>query len=336
MRPSTILPFLALALLLLAACSSSGSRSLSADERAKLLEIHTESAQQYLNMGDLDRAEGQVEKGLALEQDHRQLRLILGKTLLKRGGANDLLRAEKVFRSLGDGDFQVEVGLGATLERLAVLHRESAVAIRDGRRLTQAADPEARTRELESQAQTYLVEAQACFTRSLEHKQDNIDGLNGLVRVYALRGERERSLEQAEKLAHLLREDRRFWEASLLRPEISADEEARFRKLARAQSEIEIATRLHASVLLHELGREAPAIVHLDGVIELKPELAEAYSRRAESRMQLGQYQEANADLEAFLRLSRGKKSDDPEIKRAYSLMSECMRKLREPAGQRG
>jgi hypothetical protein len=65
-------------------------------------------------------------------------------------------------------------------------------------------------------------------------------------------------------------------------------------------------------------------------VIELKPELAEAYSRRAESQMALGQYALAQADIETFLRLSTGKSANDPDIMRAYQLHGECTRKARE------
>ncbi len=336
MRQSPILLFSFLISLFLVGCSSSGERSLSSEEKQKLIEVHTESAQQYLNMGELDRAEGQTEKGLALDPQNKKLKLILGMTLLKRGQSVDLMRAEGVFKALDpDGDYQTSVGLGATLERLAILHRQSATDIRSGKHLTQAADPEQRAREFESRAKTYLQEARTSFERSLQRKPDNIDGLNGLVRTAALLGDEEASLSNAEKLIGILREDRRFWETSLVRPEISSEEEARFRKLARAQSDLEIAARLHAATLAHKLGREQRAIDHLNGVIELKPDLAEAYSRRAEGQMSLGRYREAHADLDSFLRLSAGRKSDDPDIKRAYSLMSECERKVREASAAR-
>jgi tetratricopeptide (TPR) repeat protein len=327
--------FAALALLLLQACvTTGGEREPTAEEKKRLVEIHTESAQQYLNMGELDRAEGQVEKGLALEKDNRKLQQILGKTLLKRGRAEDLMRAEKVFRAGDPADYEISIGLGATLERLAVLHRESAKDIRSGKHLTQAPDPEQRAKDFEQRADTYLGEARGCFERSLQLKPDNVDGMNGLVRVEALLGNDDASIANAEKLVTLLRADRKFWETSLVRPEISADEENRFRKLARAQAELEVALHLHVAGLLHKHQRDEQAVAHLDSVIELKPELAEAYSRRAENRMLLGQYEMAEADLDTFLRLSADKTSNDPDIMRAYQLRSDCMRKAREAGGR--
>jgi len=65
-------------------------------------------------------------------------------------------------------------------------------------------------------------------------------------------------------------------------------------------------------------------------VIRLRPDLPEAFSRRAESRMVLAQYELAQADIDTFLRLSTGRSSNDPDIKRAYQLHSECTRKARE------
>jgi len=328
--PRTAL-FACLTLILAPACvTTGGEREPTKEELQRLVEVHTESAQQYLNMGELDRAEGQIEKGLEIEPDNRKLQQILGKTLLKRGRSEDLMRAEKVFRAGDPEDFQISIGLGATLERLAILHRESAADIRSGKHLTQAADPEKRADEFLRRAGVYLAESRTCYERSLQLKPDNIDGLNGLVRVEALLGDAEASIVHGEKLISLLRADRKFWETSLVRPEISADAETRFRKLARAQSELEVAIHLHVAGLLHARALDERALAHLDAVIELKPDLPEAYSRRAENRMALGQYSQARTDIETYLRLSTGKSADDPDIMRAYQLHSECTRKARE------
>lgn len=321
-----------LLLSLTCACLTDGPRQPTSEEKRRLVEIHTESAAQYLNMGELDRAEGQVEKGLEIEPGNAKLEQILGKTLLKRGRAEDLMRAEKVFRGADQADFQNSVFLGATLERLAILHRESAAAIRSGKHLTQAPDPEKRATDFEGRAKTYLEEARNCFERSLKQKPDNIDGLNGLVRVEALLENDEGSIAYANKLLDLLQADRSFWETSLVRPEISADEEARFRKLARAQADLEVSLHLHLAGLLHKLTKDEKSVEHLDSVIRLRPDLPEAYSRRAESRMVLTQYELAQADIETFLRLSSatGRTANDPDVKRAYQLHSECTRKARE------
>ncbi len=127
--------------------------------------------------------------------------------------------------------------------------------------------------------------------------------------------------------------DRKFWEQSLVRPEISADEEARFRKLARVQADLEVSIHLHLASLQHKHEHDQQSVEHLDSVIQLRPDLPEAYSRRAESRMALAQYELAQADIDTFLRLSTGRSSNDPDIKRAYQLHSECTRLAREASG---
>jgi tetratricopeptide (TPR) repeat protein len=325
------LPHALLLVAIACACQSEGKRELTETEKKRLIEVHTETAQQYLNMGEIERAEGQVEKGLELAEKDPRLLNILGKVLLKRDQQQDIFRAEKVYRWLADNhpDFQVSVGLGNALERQGVLYRESAERIESGKQITTAADPATRAAELRKLAGTRFAEALQAFERSLEQRGENVDGLAGCVRTQAHLGDRQASLAAAEKLIQVIQADRKFWETSLTRPELSADEEARFRKLARAQSEIEIATRLHASSLEFELSRVDRAIAQLDGVIALKPELAEAYSRRAEARMGAGEYKQAQADLENFLRLSPGRKFEDPDIRKAYALLDECARKLR-------
>jgi tetratricopeptide (TPR) repeat protein len=317
--------------LLVCACQSEGKRDLSESEKKRLIEVHTETAQQYLNMGELDRAEGQVEKGLELAEKDPRLLNILGKVLLKRDQQQDVFRAEKVYRWLDENhpDFQVSVGLGNAFERQGVLYRESAERIESGKQITAAADPAARAAELRTNARQRFQDALSRFERSLEQRPDNVDGLSGCVRTQAHLGDRPASLKSAQRLIEVIQADRKFWETSLTRPELSADEEARFRKLARAQSEIEIATRLHVSSLEFELKHPSQAIAQLDGIVALKPDLAEAYSRRAEARMSLGEYKEAQADLENFLRLSPGRKFEDPDIRKAYALLDECARKLR-------
>jgi cysteine sulfinate desulfinase/cysteine desulfurase-like protein len=51
--------------------------------------------------------------------------------------------------------------------------------------------------------------------------------------------------------------------------------------------------------------------------------------------MVLSQYELAEADLKTYLRLSTGKSVDDPDIKRAYHLLDDCMRKARETGAAR-
>ena len=100
---------------------------------------------------------------------------------------------------------------------------------------------------------------------------------------------------------------------------------------------VQVGVGVAAAEYLRFVARTNKLILEPADIYErLKPDLPEAYSRRAENRMALGQYGLAKADIETYLRLSTGKSADDPDIMRAYQLHSECTRKARAAAGAAG
>jgi len=106
-------------------------------------------------------------------------------------------------------------------------------------------------------------------------------------------------------------------------PNITAAEEARLRNLLIDNVDIEVRTRLHVSSVLNRLDRPRDAIEHLDRIIELEPDLAEAYSRRAQILQELGEYEQAVNSVNRFLALSTHP-FEHPSIRRAYELRTEC------------
>src|SRR5690606_27134689 len=121
-------PWSTLALLLLAAAASACASSRDAKkDRQQRLSVHTESAALYLNMGEYERAVDQAQRGLELDPESFELRLYLGRALQKIGGTNEILTAEKVFRSLPTKqDFRVSLGLAEVLERKGLAQDEAA------------------------------------------------------------------------------------------------------------------------------------------------------------------------------------------------------------------
>ena len=118
---------LALLLLGLCACSSSGAEP----DPAQQLAMHSEFALRYFDQGDLNRAEQQVDKGLEIEADNRQLLLMKAWIRQRRGGTQDIFVSERIFRDLVDGkDYRSELGLAEALERKGVLYREASEASR--------------------------------------------------------------------------------------------------------------------------------------------------------------------------------------------------------------
>jgi tetratricopeptide (TPR) repeat protein len=153
------LPALCALVLPLAACSSSG---LDATERKQMVEMHTDLALGYYQLGDLDRAEQQVLKGLEIDADDEDLKLLLGWTLQRRGRTEDVLRAEQIFRRLPDDDYRVVLGLAEALEQKGKAFDEAARSIRAGEQDTDAPDPAARADELAASGRESWKACSAC------------------------------------------------------------------------------------------------------------------------------------------------------------------------------
>lgn len=314
-------------MLYLAACSS--GEKLTAEQKQRMLEIHTESAQQYLAMGELERAQDQTQKGLELDPENVKLRLIRGWALQRRGRTNDILQSERVFRDLlATGDYRANLGLGESLERKGIACAEAADAIRSGERVTDAADPVQRADGLDQDATRAWEEAHTELKRALDNHPGDIDAIGGLIRVSALLGRDGESLDWCARHLEATTADLQFWEQRILRPDISAEEEAYFRGLIKRLTQRQIATHLHAATLLVNGGEKPAALQHLDAVAELDPERSEVFSRRAELALDLGRYDQAIVDIDTFLRLCQ-KNFDHPDVKRAWRLRGEAEAKKR-------
>jgi tetratricopeptide (TPR) repeat protein len=293
------------ALALLLAATAIACSSLSAQEE-QLVTSYTETAQQYYLMGDLDRANAQCLKGLAIDPDNDNLHLIQGWTLQRRGKTEDIAQAERLFRELQHtGDFRAILGLAEALERRGVLFTETAAAIRSGKKMTEAPDPEARMRELEEGARTAWEESLEKYTEALELQKRNPDAINGSMRIETLLGMNEQALTHAEQLVEVVREDREFWQQKTTTPgQLTAEQESRMREQIRAKTKLESAAHLHAAGLLVAMNRQADALKHLDAAAELDPDRADTFSRRAQTEKELGMYAEGMRDAKRFIALS--------------------------------
>jgi len=162
-------------------------------------------------------------------------------------------------------------------------------------------------------------------------KPGEFQAMNGLQRVHALRGEYEESLRWAQDLLAGSKAEMEFWRERLRRPELSATEEDRLRKLLSGSTELQAATHLTAATLLVSLGRKDEALVHLDGAAVLEPDRAEIQSRRAQLLAELGRPGDAALAVQAFLRHTQ-LPFEHPDVQRAYDLLSECERAAKREA----
>jgi len=319
----------ALCLSLLCACSSSGAGEPDPEQQ---LQLHREFALRYFDQGDLNRAEQQVDKGLEIESDDRQLLLMKGWIRQRRGTARDLLVAENIFRDLRDDeDFRVELGLGEALERKGVLYDEAARAVASGERFTENPDPQARAAELTQMATDAWTESLECYRRTLELKPGEFQAMNGLQRVLALQGRYEESLRWAEELLAGSKAEMDFWRERLRRPDLTAEEEARLRTLLDGSTDLQAATHLAAASQLVALGRREEALGHLDFAGALEPDRAEIHSRRAQLLAQMDRPSEAVLAIQEFLRYTR-LPFEHPDVRRAYDLLAECELATRQAA----
>ena len=74
-------------------------------------------------------------------------------------------------------------------------------------------------------------------------------------------------------------------------------------------------------------GLDAEAIAHLDQVLEIFPDLAQVYSRRAQLHASLADYKNAIADLDQYLGLSK-EDSNHPDVVHAFNLRSSYSQEL--------
>jgi tetratricopeptide (TPR) repeat protein len=321
-------------LALVIGCTSTTEKELTAEQKKGLVDRYTETAQEYLRMGELDRAEGQTLKALALDPKNVKCKMIRGWTLQKRGSSQDILVAERIFREILDGgDYRATLGLAECLERKGVAFEEASEAISSGKRVSEAPDPVARAKQLLVERDRAWAESIQRYERTLVEHADDVDALNGAMRVTALLARIEESLAYAEKLILVIGPTRDFWQKQVVGSDVTAENEKLYRERINHLVDLELATRVHASTLLHQLKRNEGALAHLDAAIALDPERPELYSRRAEIQQSLGHPDKALVDIDQFLRRST-QTYDHPDVKRAWRLRKECEDAMR--AGESG
>jgi tetratricopeptide (TPR) repeat protein len=314
-------------------CASDKPPELSPEQKARIVDRYTETAQQYLMMGELDRAEGQTEKALEIDPTNVKCKMIRAWTLQKRGKTQDILVAERIFREIrNEGDYRAIVGLAECLERKGVAFDEASRDIASGKRVSEAPDPAARAKQLVAERDRAWKESSEHYEAVLKDHPDDVDARNGAMRICALVGRLEQSVDHADKLVAQIGPTREFWQKRMVRPEISAKDEQLYRGRIDHFRELEVVTRVHAANLLHQLSKDEQALERIEGALALEPDRAELYGRRAELEKSLGRNEKAIADIDQFLHRST-QTYDHPDVKRAYRMRKECEDALRAGSG---
>lgn len=307
-------------LLGLGACTSNGDEP----DPEQQLAMHREFALRYFDQSDLNRAEQQVDKGLEIESKDPQLLLMKGWIRLRRGSTQDIFVSERVFRDLVDGkDYRPELGLAEALERKGVLYREASESVASGERFTENLDPEQRAAELLEDAREAWEESIRHYEKAHELKPGEFQVFNGLQRVLALKGDDEGSLLWSARILEDSAAEMAFWRERLRRPDLTASEEGRLRRLLDGSIKLQVETHLSAATLLVKNQRKPEALEHLDSAALLDPTKAEIHSRRAQLLHDVGRNEEAADAINAYLRAA-DLPFEHPDVKRAYALLEAC------------
>jgi tetratricopeptide (TPR) repeat protein len=311
-----------LALLGTASCIND---TISRQDRAKQIEIHTDSASLNLAMGEYLRAESQALKGLDLDDDNFTLTLYLGRALLNQGTIEKILQAEYALRKLPlDEDFRVPLSLAEVLERKGIAFSEAAEGVASGERYTPAPDPSARAKELRQDSNKCFKESLELFEYALDMQPGDTEVLNGLVRITASLQLYGDSLAWGEALVRITRTDRLWFREQVDRPNVSTQDEERFWRVITRLRSLERSVHLHSAAILNlKLDQPEEALAALDAVLEFDPGIAEVYSQRAQLLVKLGRYEEAIASIDSFLSLA-SLEFDHPNVQRAFRIRRDC------------
>lgn len=310
-------------LALLSACQSGDEIPELTDEQR--LGIYFENAMRYYNMRDLERAMHQVRQGLSVDPNNERFELMEAKIYQLMGTTSDLARALYIYeRHPAQDDFRIQLGIGESNERLALIEEASADSISSGETFTSAPDPEARAQELRKNAKKRLEKAYEAYLESNDLMRGDVATINGLVRVTALLAREHESIEWSRRLITVLSESSRVRRMELEEPDLGAGRERVLMAAIRANAAMTVETHLHVADLYYMLDLKQETIDELSRVVELAPDESEAYGKRAQVLFELGRFQQASDSVQRFLELSTDLPFDDPNIRKAFELQSRC------------
>ncbi|MEZ5977065.1 MAG: tetratricopeptide repeat protein [Planctomycetota bacterium] len=321
--PSRRLRALPLAALLVAACQSDKAK---VDPEA-LHDMHVGTALAHYDLGDMPRALDQAQRALEIEPDDKAMLLLGGWCYMRMGSTQDLVQAQSIFLGVEKkfpDDLRAKLGTAKTSERLALINEQTAKDVESGKRLPVGATVADEVTRLRKESKRLYGMAEDRYRMLVETKSENIEALNGMVRITGLTGRPEESLTYAGRLIEELDKQRVFYARQLERREMQPSEEQSYRKLERDATTLLIDTRELAANLHFDLGRPSLALAHLDAAIELDPkDRPDLYAQRAQVYMALDSPARALEDLDLFIARST-LPVEHPEVQKAWQMRRDA------------
>lgn len=307
------------ALCLALALSQSGCLGLSDQEQAQFT-LHVENSLDYHRRGSYSQALHQARFALTFDRAHITMRIVQGDCLVKLGAASGdtalLDEGLGVLEDLTSGDGGDYYGSWLALARAniarAMSHRDEAAKIE--RRL---ASDFLGAGDRERERGWYEVETRGAvdrFTRaernlrrvlSFENQADNIEATVDLVVVLnSLEGRELEALEHADRAVRLLQEATTL-ARRMLQKDLSLSAEKKLELQRRIDAHLVKEAQLRdIQLTIHYRHQDLPACLEaLQGLEDRQLLRAEHHVTRAEILETLGRYDEAAADLDAYLRL---------------------------------
>ncbi len=326
MAPRSLLLF-GLSLLFSGACSTS-------PEEIERLEDFQQRATRYYEADDLDRAEQQARMGLAIDEDHAILNLILGRTYLKRHDLRSVAQSKFYLEKAYDQkeEFRTSYSLGEYHLRYAEFLLGQADLLEDrASRLPEgeaaaAAEMEARSKTQRAKAQEHLRQSQELLGEALAESPKSLFALRLMASCASHLGLEEEALGAIQALVSELQRSRK-WKNSRLASDGSLDiaQEQHLRDLLKEEMGMEVDARGLAAALHKNAGQYEEAIEELTQLLNLAPSLEREYFNRGICHYWLGHLDLATEDMKQFLRRTP-LKMDADEVSQALDILAEAER----------
>ncbi|MDP6940539.1 MAG: hypothetical protein QGH51_00795 [Planctomycetota bacterium] len=330
MHPCSIRLFGALPLLVLGACSTS-------PEDIERLEDFQQRATRYYQANDLDRAEQQARMGLAIEEDHAILNLILGRTYLKRHDLRSVAASKEYLEKAYSEkvEFRTSYSLGEYHLRYSEFLLGQADLLED--RASQlpeteakaAAEMESRSKTQRAKANEHLLQCQNLLEEALAESPKSIYALRLMANCASHLGLEDEALLSIQVLVEELDRSRK-WKNTRLASDGSLDlaQERHIRDSLKEEIKIEVEARGLAAALHKNAGRFQDTIHELTQILNLAPNMEHEYFNRGMCHYWLGHLNLAAKDMKQFLRRT-SLKMDAEEVSQALDIVAESEGKLR-------
>jgi len=297
-------------------CRSNGEPDAMSEEDQLLL--YYERALRYFEMRELDRCQGQVQKGLEIDPDNEKLLFMLGRCHQTRGTLNDILAAESIFRDHpAKGDFRIHVCLGGTLERKGSYYYDASKRVASGDQLTDAPDPVARAAELNETALECWKESYKEFEEALRLFPGGFEAYNGLMRVSVFLKDYAQSYAWSEEFLGAIAQSNEVFRRKLEEQEASGSATVDTEFTLLNNGDLAVQVHLHRAEILHQQKNLKDSLRELDEALTIDDKLPEIHALRGQLLRKLGDYQRSNDSLERYVSLSNDP-FDHPNIRQAF------------------